>query len=207
MGRKNKKGMVVNMFSYIKGTLEYIGKDYAVVDVNGVGYKINTAISTLGESKTKDQVKMYTYLHVREDVMILYGFPNQQELEMFELLISVSGVGPKAAVSIISNVSPSKFALCLVTNDIKALTAAQGVGSKVAQRIILDLKDKIKSEQLIEDTREVTIPVNNVTAEAINALMALGYSYQEASKAVKSIEQVGDVETIIKAALKNLVRY
>ena len=195
------------MFSYIKGTLEYIGKDYAVVDVNGVGYKINTAISTLGESKTKDQVKMYTYLHVREDVMILYGFPNQQELEMFELLISVSGVGPKAAVSIISNVSPSKFALCLVTNDIKALTAAQGVGSKVAQRIILDLKDKIKSEQLIEDTREVTIPVNNVTAEAINALMALGYSYQEASKAVKSIEQVGDVETIIKAALKNLVRY
>lgn len=195
------------MFSYIKGTLEYIGKDYAVVDVNGVGYKINTAVSTLGESKMKEQIKMYTYLHVREDVMMLYGFPNVQELEMFELLISVSGVGPKAAVSIISNVSPSKFALCLVTNDVKSLTAAQGVGSKVAQRIILELKDKIKSEQLINETQEVIVPVNNITTEAINALMALGYSYLEASKAVKSIEQTGDIELIIKAALKNLVRY
>lgn len=195
------------MFSYIKGTLEYIGKDYAVVDVNGVGYKIFTSVSTLGESKVKDQVKMYTYLHVREDVMMLYGFPNQQELEMFELLISVSGVGPKAAVSIISNISPSKFALCLVTNDVKSLTAAQGVGSKMAQRIILELKDKIKSEQLIEETQEVIVPGNNITSEAINALMALGYSYQEAAKAVKSVEQVGDVEGIIKMALKSLVRY
>lgn len=195
------------MFSYIKGTLEYIGKDYAVVDVNGVGYKIFTSVSTLGESKVKDQVKMYTYLHVREDVMMLYGFPNQQELEMFELLISVSGVGPKAAVSIISNIPPSKFALCLVTNDVKSLTAAQGVGSKMAQRIILELKDKIKSEQLIEETQEVIVPGNNITSEAINALMALGYSYQEAAKAVKSVEQVGDVEGIIKMALKSLVRY
>lgn len=195
------------MFSYIKGTLEYIGKDYAVVDVNGVGYKINTAVSTLGESKIKDNVKMYTYLHVREDVMVLYGFPNGQELEMFELLISISGVGPKAAVSIISNVSPSKFALCLVTSDVKTLTSAQGVGIKVAQRIILELKDKIKSDQLIEVDQEVIMPANNATSEAINALMALGYSYQEAAKAVKSVERVGDVEGIIKAALKNLVRY
>lgn len=194
------------MFSYIKGTLEYIGKDYVVVDVNGVGYKIFTAASSVQNSVIKEQAKMYTYLHVREDIMALYGFLSPEELDMFELLISVSGVGPKAALSLISNITPSKFALCLVTNDVKSLTNAQGIGSKMAQRIILELKDKIKNEQLVDNDEEIIIP-NNKSSEAINALIALGYSYNEASKAVKSVDQTQDVETVIKLALKSMARY
>lgn len=194
------------MYSYIKGSLEYIGKDYAVVDVNGVGYKIYTVITSLEGISLKEQIKIYTYLHVREDVMMLYGFLSPGELEMFELLISVSGVGPKAAVSLVSSVNPSKFALSLVTNDVKALTAAPGIGSKMAQRIILELKDKIKSEQLVEDTIAVNDP-NDKFSEAVNALIVLGYSQQEASKAVKGVTGVDDVETTIKMALKSLVRY
>lgn len=194
------------MFSYIKGSLEYIGKDFAVVDVNGVGYKIFTAVQTLKDINPKDIIKMYTYLHVREDIMALYGFINGQELEMFELLISVSGVGPKAAISIISNISPSKFALSLITNDFKMLTLAQGVGTKVAQRIILELKDKVKAEQLVCDNNEID-NTSDKQCEAINALIVLGYSHQEASKAVKSIDINDDIEGIIKAALKKLVRY
>ena len=194
------------MFSYIKGTLEYIGKDFVVVDVNGVGYKISTAIPTITGINLKEQVKMYTYLYVREDIMSLYGFMKPEELDMFELLISVSGVGPKAAISMLCSVSPSKFALSLVTNDIKTLTTAQGIGSKMAQRIILELKDKIKSEQLVDENVEVVLSDNKLS-EAINALIALGYSYNEASKAVKAIDQGYDVENIIKMALKSLVRY
>ncbi len=194
------------MYSYIRGSLEYIGKDYVVVDVNGVGYKIFTAIPTISNTNIKEMVKMYTYLYVREDIMALYGFANPEELEMFELLISVSGVGPKAAISMLCSISPSKFALCLVTNDIKALTSAQGVGNKMAQRIILELKDKIKSEQLADEGEEYVTNDNKIS-EAVNALIALGYSYNEASKAVKSINQDQDVETIIKMALKSLVRY
>lgn len=193
------------MFSYIKGTLEYIGKDFAVIDVNGVGYKIYTAVSNLNEIKVKDVVKMYTYLHVREDILAIYGFVTSGELEMFELLLSVSGVGPKAALSLVSAISPSKFALSLITNDSKALTCAQGIGIKVAQRIILELKDKVKTEITEEEEKQVTSKDKH--SEAINALIVLGYSYNEASKAVKNIDDAQDVETMIKIGLKNLVRY
>lgn len=194
------------MFSYIKGTLEYVGKDFVVIDVGGVGYKVNTSVLSLQGVSLKETIKMYTYLHVREDIMAIYGFLTPEELDMFELLISVSGVGPKVAISLISNVSPSKFALCLVTNDVKTLKQAQGIGTKMAQRIILELKDKVKSEQLTELPQDV-VQSNDKQSEATNALIALGYSYNEAVKAVKSVEQVDDVETIIKLALKSLVKY
>jgi Holliday junction DNA helicase RuvA len=139
------------MFAYIKGKLDYKHNEYIVVEANGVGYKINTALSTIEKiGSLGDEVKVYTHLYLREDIINLYGFGSQEELGMFELLISVSGVGPKAALSVISSVPTSKFGLAVITDDVKTLTRAQGIGNKMAQRIILELKDKIKKEQLID---------------------------------------------------------
>ncbi|MCX7745494.1 MAG: Holliday junction branch migration protein RuvA [Clostridia bacterium] len=202
------------MFAYIKGKLAYKHNDYMVVEANGVGYKIFTALSSIESAgAVGDEVKVYTHLYVREDLMSLYGFLTQEELGMFELLISVSGVGPKAANSLISSVSPSKFGLAVITDDAKTLTRAQGIGAKMAQRIILELKDKIKKEQLVsfdgnkmEKTSEVS-GENARVSEAISALMVLGYTPLEASKAVSSVySEEMDLESIIKGALKNLVR-
>ncbi len=201
------------MYAYIKGTLEYKHNEYIVVEANGVGYKIHTALSTIeGIGAVGDTVKMYTHLYVREDIMSLYGFHSQEELGMFELLLSVSGVGPKAAISVISSVSPSKFGLAVITDDAKTLTKAQGVGNKVAQRIILELKDKIKKEQLVaitnnkEEKAEISSD-NTKVSEAVSALMVLGYTPFEANKAVAAVHSEDmDLESIIKNALKTLVR-
>lgn len=202
------------MYAYIKGKLAYKHNDNIVVEANGVGYKISTALSTIeaiGSEGT--DVKVYTHLYVREDVMSLYGFITQEELGMFELLITVSGVGPKAAVSLLSAVSPSKFGLAVITDDSKTLTRAQGIGSKMAQRIILELKDKIKKEQLsaIAETAKEQQPVmargDSKVSEAVSALMVLGYTAVEASRAVSAVySDDTDLEVIIKGALKNLAR-
>lgn len=182
------------------------------MEANGIGYKIYTALSTIESiGSAGDEVKVFTYLYVREDIMNLYGFRSQEELGMFELLISVSGVGPKAAVSVLSAVSPSKFGLAVITDDTKTLTKAQGIGSKMAQRIILELKDKIKKEQLApaNDTAMEIGPdsSNSRATEAISALMVLGYTPLEASKAVSAVYSDGlDLESIIKGALKGLAR-
>jgi Holliday junction DNA helicase RuvA len=201
------------MFAYIKGKLDYRHGDYIVVEANGVGYKIFTALSTIESIGTAgSEVKIYTHLYVREDIMSLYGFLTQEEIGMFELLISVSGVGPKAAVSLLSSVSPSKFALAVITDDTKTLTRAQGIGNKMAQRIILELKDKIKKEQLSGTTvlKEDELQVNRDKSraqEAISALMVLGYTALEASKAVAAVySEEMDLESIIRGSLKNLVR-
>lgn len=201
------------IFAYIKGRLSYKHNDYVVVEANGIGYKIITALSTIGNvGSVGDEVKVYTYLYVREDIMSLYGFLTQEELGMFELLISVSGVGPKAAVSVISSVSPSKFGLAIITDDAKTLTKAQGVGNKVAQRIILELKDKIKKEQLVAlndmNQAEAASSIgNSKVQEAVSALMALGYTAFEANKVISAVySDDAELESIIKAALKALVR-
>lgn len=202
------------MYAYIKGKLAYRHNDYVVVDANGVGYKIHTALSTIESLGAEGaDVRMYTHLYVREDIMSLYGFATQEELGMFELLLTVSGVGPKAAVSLISAVSPSKFGLAVITDDTKMLTRAQGIGSKMAQRIILELRDKIKKEQLIAvsgSTKEQNTPDSrgdSKVSEAVSALMVLGYTAVEASKAVSTVySNEADLESIIKGALKNLVR-
>ncbi len=201
------------MFAYIKGKLAYKHGDYVVVEANGVGYKIYTALSTIETIGTAgDEVKVFTHLYVREDIMNLYGFITQEEMGMFELLISVSGVGPKAAISVISSVSPSKFGLAVITDDTKTLTKAQGVGNKVAQRIILELKDKIKKEQLSAVDASVNEKAalrneNSHASEAISALMVLGYTPLEASRAVSAVySEEMDLEAIIKSALKGLVR-
>lgn len=201
------------MIAYIKGKIAYKHNEYIVVETNGIGYKIFTSLSSVqAMGPVGDEVKMYTYLYVREDIMSLYGFCTQEELSMFELLISVSGVGPKAAVSLLSSITPSKFSLAVITDDAKTLTKAQGVGSKMAQRIILELKDKIKKEQMVatEKLKEESVPAdgeNTRIPEAISALMVLGYTPIEASRAVSAVYSDDmDLESIIKNALKGLAR-
>ena len=195
------------MYAYIKGTLEIKASDHVVVDANGVGYRIfmsGNTIQRLGELNSN--VKVFTHYHVREDNISLYGFYNLEELRMFELLISVSGVGAKSAIAILSNITPSAFALAVISNDIKALTKLPGIGAKSAQRIILELKDKLKTEETI--AAESDFEIQTVLAkddnmhEAISALQVLGYPVKEATKAVSSIDCTGlSVEDIIKKAL------
>ncbi|PYG88844.1 Holliday junction DNA helicase subunit RuvA [Ruminiclostridium sufflavum DSM 19573] len=199
------------MFAYVKGTLEYKESSSIVVEAGGIGYRIFTSVSTInsvGQIGTK--VKIFTHYYVREDLVALYGFHTPEELGMFEMLISVSGVGPKAAVSLASTLSPSKFALAVVSQDIKSLTKAQGVGAKVAQRIILELKDKISKEQLTDNTFGCTnSDLQGVSdcamSEAVSALMVLGYGSFEASSSVNRVYADGmSVEETIMKALKAL---
>lgn len=199
------------MFAYIKGSLEIKTRGYIVIDVNGVGYKIfmaETAIEKLGE--IGENIKVHTYLKVREDDMSLYGFNTNEELRMFELLLQVSGIGAKSAIAILSNITPSQFAIAVITNDVSKIKALPGIGPKTAQRIILELKDKIKSEEaisedkLVENTEQVR--ENEKIAEAISALQVLGYSKKEIEKALQKVESELSVEEIIKIGLKNLAR-
>ena len=198
------------MIAYIKGKLETKSSTYVVVDVNGIGYKIfmsGTAISEMAE--TGEEVKIHTHYYVREDNISLYGFNTQEELKMFELLLSVSGVGAKSAIAMLSAIKPSSFALAVISNDVKALTKIPGVGPKSAQRIILELKDKLKTEQALAETDDVeikTIIANNSNVdEAITALQVLGYTRKEIEKAFERMPSKDlSVEDLIKQALKIL---
>ncbi len=195
------------MYAYIKGTLEIKASDHVVVEASGIGYKIfmsGNTIQRLGELNSN--VKIFTHYHVREDNISLYGFYNLEELRMFELLISVSGVGAKSAIAILSNITPSAFALAVISNDIKALTKLPGIGAKSAQRIILELKDKLKTEESIAAENDFEIQTvlakDDNMHEAISALQVLGYPVKDATKAVSSIDCTGlSVEDIIKKAL------
>lgn len=194
------------MFAYIKGNLEEKGIDYVVIDVHGVGYKIFTPASTikkLGDIGT--EVKVHTHLQVREDDMSLYGFYSKDELRLFELLIGVSGIGAKSANTILANITPSKLAFAVITNDVKELTKLPGIGAKSAQRMILELKDKLKTEEaIVQEDDEVSKVINSDDNlhEAISALQVLGYPSRDAAKAVTSIDTTGlNVEEIIKKAL------
>ncbi len=201
------------MFAYIKGTLEAKSNDSIIVEAGGIGYRIFTALSTInGVGQLSSQVKIYTHYYVREDIAALYGFHTMEELGLFDMLISVSGVGPKAAISMISTLSPSKFALAVVSQDTKTLSKAQGIGPKTAQRIILELKDKISKEQLTAGSLAENLPAlenggPTAVSEAVSALMVLGYSSFEASAAVSKAYQEGmGVEELIMKALKSLSR-
>jgi len=196
------------MFAYIQGTLQYAYKDCLVIENQGIGYKILTAGSTLSQLPLiGEKVKIHTHLHVREDAFLLYGFITEEELKLFELLITVSGIGPKAALGILSSISLSQFSLQVVSGDAKGLTKVPGIGPKTAQRIILDLKDKLHSQQ-----QEIELPTafeqqNPDVSEAVSALMVLGYNAEEASKAVEAIYLPSiPVEQVIKKALKVLSR-
>ncbi|MBR2476854.1 MAG: Holliday junction branch migration protein RuvA [Clostridia bacterium] len=199
------------MFSYISGRIAERGTNFVVADVNGVGFKIFTSLNTLQDSTISvgEKATLYTSLYIKEGIMDLYGFSTKEELNMFELLITVSGVGAKGAISILSVAPPSKLALAIVTGDIATIKQASGIGPKTAQRISLELKDKIKNESIVSaDNTDAFTPVmpigNSAQSEAISALMVLGYSASEAQKAVSSAGDIDNVEDIIKIALKKL---
>ena len=200
------------MFSYIKGNLAYTGLNHVVLDVNGIGFKIYTSQTSINEAASltdKTDVTFHTYLYIKEGIMDLYGFYSKEELELFEMLISVSGVGAKGAIAILSVASYQKISVSIVTGDAKFISRAQGIGSKTAQRICLELKDKISNDALVSSGEEDIQPnIVNMDSkkEAISALMALGYSKQMSEKAVlKTDSAIDKVEDIIKAALKSLM--
>ncbi len=201
------------MISYVKGSLEERFEDSVVVEAGGIGYRIYVPTSVLEHlPKTGETVKIYTYFSVREDAMSLYGFLSRQDLEMFRQLIGVNGVGPKSALGILSALSPDVLRLAVISGDAKAISKAPGVGSKTAQRIILDLKDKVKSEDILDGFAEPASghgevsSVGEIGKEAIEALTALGYSASEASGVVKkvTITESMTAEDVLKAALKHL---
>ena len=195
------------MYAYIKGTYYGSKGQYVIIEAGGVGYKICATTSALGKMhEIGKEALIYTYLNVREDAMELYGFASEEELELYEHLTSVSGVGPKVGIAILSSVPGNEIIRSIVTDDTKPITKAPGVGPKLAKRIILELKDKFKNETIpaSDDLSTVTISASDERNEAAEALAALGYSSSEALKAVEGLE--GSVEDIISAALKNLMK-
>lgn len=201
------------MFYYVKGPVVHMAPYLAVVDCGGVGYACRTTNNTLARLRKGETATLYTHLNVREDAMELYGFASENELSCFQLLISVSGVGPKAALSILSSTSPEGLATSIITGDEKALTVAPGIGKKIAQRIILELKDKLAKGQLSTPGGEsyggtgVTVIPQNKASEAAAALAVLGYSQAEAATALKNIDMEAlALEEIIKQALKKMVK-
>ena len=200
------------MFYYLDGTVAELLPYLAVIDCGGVGYACRTTNTTQAQLKIGEKSKLYTYLNVREDAMELYGFATQDELNLFELLLSVSGVGPKAALSILSASSPANLALSIITGDEKALTCAPGIGKKIAQRVILELKDKLAKGQTIAAGESyggtgVTVIPENKLSEATAALAVLGYSTGEIGAALKGIDMDSlTLEQIIKEALKKMMK-
>lgn len=197
------------MYYYVNGTVAEIGPNLVVIDCGGVGYACATTNYTLAQLKRGEQAKLYTYLHVREEIFDLYGFSTQAELSSFKMLLGVSGVGPKAALAILSSGTPDQLALSIVTGDEKSLTGVPGIGKKIAQRIILELKDKLAKEQTGFDARMGTlspIPAGGKTQEAASALAVLGYSSQEISAALKGVDAALPVEEMIRIALKKMAR-
>ena len=201
------------MFYYLDGTVAHLGPYLAVIDCGGVGYACRTTANSQARLTKGQRGKLYTYLNVREDAMELYGFATENEKNCFELLISVSGVGPKAALSILSSTTPESLAMSVITGDEKALTVAPGIGKKIAQRIILELKDKLAKGQLDTAAGEsyggtgVTVIPENKMSEASAALAVLGYSAAEVGMALKGVDMEHlSLEEIIKQALKKMVK-
>lgn len=193
------------MYYYIEGTVAHKGIDFIVIDAGGVGYKINTTDSAISKISPGEKKKIYTYLNVREDALDLYGFLSEEELNLFKLLISVSGIGPKVGLGILSSISPSEFALAVVTGNIKAITKAPGVGPKVAQRIVLELKDKMKKAEIAEMPQDYGAFTDS-SDEAVSALMVLGYTQGEAKSILSKVDTGLTVEETVKQALKLLMR-
>ena len=194
------------MFAYIKGSLEMKSSGYIVIDINGLGYKVfmsQNNIDTIGE--LHDIIKVFTYVKVREDDISIFGFKTQEELKMFELLISVSGVGAKSALVMLSCIEPSDFAIAVISNDVKVLTKVPGIGNKSAQRIILELKDKLKEEQLEEKLKDSSKKLKDNSEninEAISGLMVLGYSKKDIEKTFEHLDIDNlSIEDLIKKGL------
>ena len=201
------------MYEYIKGKYMGINKDYIIIENNNIGYKIFTSGATMAEMPgINDEVMLYLEQIVREDFIGLYGFKDREELEMFKLLLSISGVGAKAALSLLSISRINNLKYAIIMEDDKHLCRAPGIGKKTAGRIILELKDKIKTEEVtqgvdIQEGFEDVVPnnANYTVGEALGALLALGYSEKEAETALKQVDKTASLEDIIKDCLKVLM--
>lgn len=201
------------MISYIRGELSVIEENRIIVDVGGVGY----GIFMPGQSirylpAVGNEVKIHTYLHVKEDMMQLFGFLTRDDMEVFKLIISVSGIGPKGGLSILSQLSADELRFAVFSGDAKAISAAPGIGKKTAEKLILELKDKLKLEDVLEHGEDTSLPVTvqtdmGIQSDAVQALTALGYGSTEALKAVKkvTITEEMQVEDVLKQALKNMM--
>lgn len=197
------------MIYSVKGELIHTEPTLAVIECGGVGYACRTTYSTLSQIGSKgSKVTLLTYLHVREDNVELFGFATSQELNCFKMLISVSGVGPKAGLAILSDTTPEKFALTIATGDVKSITKTKGIGPKLAQRIVLELKDKItKEQQLIGSSSGIDftqIVEGGNSSEAISALVVLGYAQSDATTVIAKLDQSLSVEEMIKQGLKGI---
>ena len=193
------------MYLYIKGSLVVKTKGYIVVECSGIGYKIFMSDKSLNEiGNVGDTVKVYTHYHVREDEISLYGFRTDEELRMFELLLSVSGIGARSAITMLSNIEPSEFAFAVISDDVDRMTKIPGIGKKTAQRLILELKDKLKSEEIERNKEEIEKEIKEVEGlnEAVSALQVLGYSRREIDSAFEKADLSGlSTEDIIKKGL------
>ena len=200
------------MISYIKGEVVKKGIDYLIIENNGIGYFINTSFNTLKNLSEGEKTSVFTYMHIREDAISLFGFSKADELTMFKKLISVNGVGPKAGLAVLSTYDINSVKLFILKDDANAISKVPGVGKKTASKIILDLKDKVGSiEELdnidVSDIEVVNNLVNNDVDDIVNVLMTLGFNQAEAKKALENIDIADKTENqIIKEALKNLNR-
>ena len=200
------------MYAYIKGELAEINTDHIVIEAGGIGYQVFISLQTFDYlPSVGENLKIYTYLYLREDAMILYGFLTKDDLELFKLLISVSGIGPKGGLAILSTLEADDLRFAILSGDAKAISKAPGVGGKTAQRVILELKDKLSLEDAFEAKtghvqKNAVATGGSVKNDAVMALTALGYSSTESLKAVSAVEitEDMDVEEVLKAALKHL---
>lgn len=198
------------MFRYLSGTVAEVEANLAVIDVSGVGFMCSTSLYTSSQLKVGESAKLYTHLNVREDALEIFAFYSREELESFKLLTSISGVGPRAAISILSAVTPNQLAAAVTSGDEKPILAANGIGKKLAGRIMLELKDKLSLNNMsYENESGVTYnaPAGGSDSEAFAALISLGYSRDEISSALRGVNTAEmSVEDIIKAALARLMR-
>lgn len=199
------------MLYNLNGTLTVCDVNFIVVECSGVGFKCFATLNTVKEiGRVGDRVNVFTYLSVREDAMDLYGFASREELDAFKLLITVSGIGPKAALSILSELSPDRLAVCIASGDAKAITKAQGVGKKTAERVVLELKDKMGSIAVSGASQAVSSAISAAadsnSSEAVEALAALGYSQSDAAVVVGSMDKSLSVDEMIRLGLRQLAK-
>ncbi len=193
------------MISYIKGIITYKTNTFVVVECNGIGYKIFVSSATLSQLNETETVMIYTFMNVKEDDISLFGFLTQQEQTIFHQLLSVSGIGPKGALAFLSEMTPEDIIIAILSEDIKTLSKTPGIGKKTAQRLILELKDKVKPQEVIQQTPQKD---TNEKWEAVEALTSLGYSRSEAMQAVNACYKEGlSVEEILKLSFKKLTKF
>lgn len=192
------------MYSYLRGILADIEIDSITIDCNGIGFSVYTTTSVISNSAEGEIVKLYVHQVIREDEHALYGFSTKEEKNMFLRLISVSGIGPKSALAMLSELGASNIAVAIVTGDVKGLTKISGIGTKTAQRLILELKGSISNDEFIQVNAPEPSINDDITSEALTAIMSLGFTRAEAVKSIGAVKDAHSVEDIIRQVLKNM---